>query len=212
MLDEVGALVAPAGHDVDDARRQSCGLGGLGEDDGVEHGLRGRLDHHRATGGEGRCVLEGREGLGVVPRHDGADDTDGLALHLDDAAHHALAQVGGLLFDEVGVVPQQRGRVHGLHLAGDGDGHAVLRRDERGDLLTARFEFIGEAAQVRGALGRLEPGPDARVVEGLARGGHRRVDVGAVRERYRADLLAGVRRYDGDLLAAVRLAPLAADE
>ncbi len=116
----------------------------LGEDEGVERGDLGRLEHERATGGERATELADDLVQRVVPRRDRADDADGL---LDDEA------VADRLFELERV---EQGGV-GLHVAGGqagldhrrpGDRHADLTGDDLGDLGRTGLQRLVEADHV----------------------------------------------------------------
>ena len=69
---------AVAVDEVEHARRHAGLVQDLGEDDRVERRDLGRLQHHRAAGGERRRDLAGDLVDRPVPRRDHADDADRL--------------------------------------------------------------------------------------------------------------------------------------
>ena len=78
MVDDGRARFRSAGHDVDDALRHAGALADLGEQDGGQRREFGRLQHHRAAGGQRRRDLPGQHQQREIPRDDLADDADGL--------------------------------------------------------------------------------------------------------------------------------------
>ena len=88
MRDERRARAgAVAGDDVDHAGRQPDRLEVLGQLEQGERRLLGRLDHHRAAGGERRRDLPGGHQQRIVPRDD-------LAGHAHRLAHGERDRVG----------------------------------------------------------------------------------------------------------------------
>ena len=112
--------------------------------------------------------------------------------------------------DHVGEVPEVLRRPGRLPLR-LGDRQPGVERLERGDLLAAGLDLVGDPVQDLRPRPRRQPGPRA-ALEGLRRGSHRPVDVGRVaRRRLRVHL---VRHRVGDVeRAAAHARPvLAADE
>ena len=87
--DEVLAVLAAGGDDVQHARGQADLLRDLGQQVGVERGLRRRLEHHGAAGDQRGGELERGDEQRDVPGNDRADDADGL-LAYEHRAHDAL--------------------------------------------------------------------------------------------------------------------------
>ena len=69
---------------VQHARRQLRPIGQRRQGQGRQGRRRGRLDHHSAAGGQGRCAFAHDHAVRKVPRRDRADHADGLA-HDQDA-------------------------------------------------------------------------------------------------------------------------------
>ena len=128
----------------------------LSEDERVDRGDLGGLQHHGAADGEGRSHLEGDLVERVVPRGDGAHDADRLAHH-ERVANLLLEGKGLHVSCEVG---ERLDRKSGLHGHREADGHADLVGDELTDLGHARAEGLADAGHVLGALlvGRGSPG------------------------------------------------------
>ena len=81
---EVLADLAAGGDHADDALRDAGLLEQLGHEHGVERRLGRRLDDDRAAGRAAPgASFDIVTNCGHVPRHDGADDADGLAAHDD---------------------------------------------------------------------------------------------------------------------------------
>ncbi len=145
MLDECLADVsARALHDVEDTRRQPSVDRQLGHQHSGHRGLLGRLEDHRVTCRERRGD-KGEDRRWPVPRHDQANDPDGLAhlrhvelagyrgdgaLQLRGPSAEVLDAIDGELHDEAGVGAQQACIEHvdlGEQLAalGDEGGHVA---------------------------------------------------------------------------------------
>jgi hypothetical protein len=143
------------GHKVEHAAGQAGVVDDLGEDVGVERRDLRRLQHDGAAGGEGVGDLRRDLVQRVVPRRDGADDTDRL-LH-DEAVAEGLL-VGVVLADGGG---RREGvdRQAGLDEQAQPLRHACFLGHDRGDLVHSGAESLGDAAAVLGPLlrGGLRP-------------------------------------------------------
>ena len=78
MIDDRRTRVRAARQDVDDALRHAGALADLGEQDRGQRRELGRLQHHRAAGGERRRDLPGEHQQRKIPRDDLADDAGRL--------------------------------------------------------------------------------------------------------------------------------------
>ena len=87
--DRLADHAALARHHVEHPGGQADLSGRLGEDEGAERRQLGRLEHHRAAGGERRRDLADHLVQRVVPRRDAADDADRL-LHDQRVAELSL--------------------------------------------------------------------------------------------------------------------------
>ncbi len=161
-LDQRGADVAArTGHDLPDLTREAGLLEELGTEERGQHGLGVRLDHHRVAGQQRRQAVAQRQGEGVVPGRDDADDALGQPVHLDvgeagEHARHAPAVemvVGGACVvagGERDVRELQEGVLAGL---------ARLDADQVADLLLPIEHQVVEPHQRGGALGKRRAGP-----------------------------------------------------
>ena len=152
--ERAGRLVR-AGDQVEHAGREVGGLERLGEDVGGQRGGRGGLEHDRAAGREGRRELAERQHDRVVPARDHRGDPGRLP------ADHGAAGEGdrgaGLLgvhgARQVRVVAEDGARRGRVVLAGAGDRHPHLGRDEPRRLLGARLEGGRQAVEGVGPVG-----------------------------------------------------------
>ncbi|KFF33976.1 hypothetical protein G039_0317965 [Pseudomonas aeruginosa VRFPA01] len=197
-----------AQHYVEDAGREPGFLGQLGQGEGRVGRLVGRLDHHRATGGQGGGGLAGDHRRGEVPggqqcRH--ADRLhDGAQVGAGDVAGDVAAVQAPGLFGEPG---DEAGGVVDL-APGLGQGLALFLGEHLRQVLAVPADQFGPAQQGRGALvqGQLAPGR-----EGRGGGIHRGDYLLAFEQRYVADDLAAGRVFHGDAGAAGAMQPLAVD-
>ncbi len=114
---------------------------------------------------------------GDVPRGDGRHHADRLLGHQDRPQEAVLDRVEGERRSQAGVVVEDHGRGQHLGHQAPRDRRAHLIGDELGDALHVVADRLGHLGQDGAALdgGHVGPGP---VVECLAGGGHRPVDVG----------------------------------
>ncbi len=200
------------GDQVQHARREADGLGGLGDDVGLERSFGRRLHDHGVARDERRRDLLRHDGVGRVPRRDGGDHADGFAQDERDAAQvtgRRLADPVVTLAD-VRVVRDRRGG-RGHDEARESDQRAGLRDECIHQFGLAARELGGERAHQAGAIGDGHRRPGARV-EGLAGCGHGGVHVGGAGLRdARGDLL-GVRVHDLDAAAGRGGDPASTDE
>ena len=196
---------AEPGDEVEAPARQPGLLEDLGQDERVQRRHLAGLHDNRATGGERRRDLRADLMQRVVPRRDAADDADGLAYH--ERIANLLLELD--IEDEVRHRAERHRRQPRLNHLREPVGHADLAADERGDLLAARGQRLGDGAQELRARGHRRGGPR---VEGAAGGFDRAINVGGGALRHAAhDLLRG--RVDHvDAAVAGRLDPFAADE
>ncbi len=150
--DQGPAGLHPAGQDRDRARGEVGHLEDLGQQHGIEGGLGGGLDHHRASGQQGRSQLDGDQYLGDVPGHDGPDHTDRLPAKqvVEVAAGPALLPRDRASHVDHGGHDVQRRP--DLAQAGELDGRPVLRADGLGHLLGPAAELVDDPLHRGGAL------------------------------------------------------------
>ena len=105
--------------------------------------LRGRLEHHRVAGDQGRAELAGRGDQRVVPRADGEHHADRLDPHRGRGARARVGQqLAPGLAGEGGVVVEEVGGLRHLD-AGLGERLAVLPHQGDGALLGPRPDQVG---------------------------------------------------------------------
>ena len=206
VVDDRRAHVAGAGHQVHHAGGQVREA--LGQHQRRQRRELGRLRHDRVARGDRRRQLPGEQQQRVVPRHDAAHGADRL-LHDErelgglDRRDHAAGEVAAHL----GVVVE--GRRGPADLVGVLDQRlAALERHHPRQLVGARAQPRGHLVQQLGALDGRERGPGR---EGLARGGHGRVELLGRRQPDGGHGLLGGRVLDGER-AAVAGDLLAADQ
>ena len=195
---------ALADHHVEDAGRHARAVGELGERQRRQRGLRGRLDHHRASGGQRRSGLAGDHRGREVPRRDGGADPDRLLEDHDAPGgvgrrEHVAAHPLGLLGEPF----EERRRVG--HLAARlGERLALLERDDPGEIVGVLDDQVEPPAQHAGpVLGRPRPpaGPGA-VGRGDGLGG-----LGAAQRREVGDRLPGRGVVDAEAAGRRRRRP-----
>ncbi|MNP21457.1 hypothetical protein D3C76_1140750 [compost metagenome] len=140
----------------------------------------GGLEHHGATGGQGRGEFPGGGDHGEVPRHDQPHHTDGLAAQTCGEVLagqlHRTVLLGVQTFGEAGVVLE--GADHVVHIDGRLEQRlAVVQRLQLDQGFTTRAHTLGDAAQHCTALGAAAVGPCR---EGAAGGLHGLVDAGCI--------------------------------
>ena len=174
-----------------------------------ERRLLGRLDDHRAAGGDRRADLAGAHRDGEVPRGDEVAGADRLAHD-----QHPPGAVAGELVVAVDAQRLAREPAEELGRVGDlrlrlGDGLAHLQRHQQRELVGALVEQLEGAPEDLPALVRRRGGP-----VGLAVGGGVERGLGVLGGRVGdlAERLAGRRVLDRERRAAARVAPLAADQ
>jgi len=130
------AGLAEAGEDIDDAGGEAGLDDELGETEATEGGLLGELENDGAAGGEGGTELPGGHEQGEVPGDDLGDDTDGLAGAVGEEVVTGGEGNGGPegLGGPAGHVAEEVGGEGNICNAGDGDGLAVIKRFEFGEL------------------------------------------------------------------------------
>ena len=168
VLDQRAAGVAGAGDDVDDAGRQVGLLADLGEQQRGQRRRLGRLEHDGVAAGERRRDLPGQHQQREVPRDDLAGDAERLGVRPE-------ARVVELV-GPARVVEEPGRHQRDVDVARLADRLAVVERLEHRQLAGALLQDAGDPEQVLAALPGRQLGPD--LVVGLARRGHRAVDVG----------------------------------
>ncbi|MNC23016.1 hypothetical protein D3C75_710270 [compost metagenome] len=132
---------------VEDTGRQADVFYHLRQQEGMQRGFLARLDHHGATGGQGRGQFADQLVQRVIPRVDERADTHGLADHqrIADFAHlvHQMSQFDVLL--------KASDRPVDLHRAAPLHRHAQLGSDDRGHLISAGTQLPGQGTNVTGA-------------------------------------------------------------
>lgn len=195
---------AEAGDQVEDPGRQTGRLCGLGEELGGERGVLGRLEDHRAAGGERGGDLGDDLVERVVPGGDRADDPD--RLHEDGGVADPLLE--GVRRGQFGVRGGDQDRHGGVDHLRERQRRAQLGRDRLGQLVLAGGQCVAQGGEPGGALGGRGGGPAG---ERGAGGLHRRVDVLGRSRRYMADELLVGRVHDRDRVLAGGGPPRAAD-
>ncbi|MND64155.1 hypothetical protein D3C80_554820 [compost metagenome] len=126
--------------------RQADVLDHLRQQEGMQRGFLARLDHHGATGGQGRGEFADQLVQRVIPRVDERADTHGLADHqrIADFAHlvHQMSQFDVLL--------KASDRPVDLHRAAPLHRHAQFRCDDRGHLIGTIAQLIGQCTDITG--------------------------------------------------------------
>jgi len=170
LHEDLTRLGAPAGDDVEHARRQSQLVDHVGHRVRRQRCHAARLDHRGAAGRHGRCHLGGQLVERVVPRRDGTDHAGRHAQH----QRAADALLFGLLLEHVRHRPEDRHPEPDLHATRDRERGADLPRHDGGELVLAGGQAVGDLAQhVRALLdSRRRPAG-----EGLARCLHGSADV-----------------------------------
>ena len=150
--------LAQAVEDVDDAGREARLLGQLGDAQGRQRRLLGRLHHDGVPAGQGRAPLPRQHQQREVPGDDLADHADRLPQGVrqevaPDRDRPALDLVG-----PAGVVAQ--GVADALHVAlGVGDRLAAVERFERGELGGVLLDQVGQLEEELAAVGGVHGAP-----------------------------------------------------
>ena len=204
-----------AGDDVEHPRRQPRLVGHLAEDERLERGGGGGLEHHRAPGGQGRRELEDVEEQREVVGGDQRGHAVGLAA--DDAPgqgrphrrRHRLLE-RELQQDPLGHVPEVQQRDVDLEGVGQRPGRPGLAHGQFLELAGPALHRVRHPEHDRGPLAGAEVRPRA-LVEGPPGGGHGPVHVarGAVGDR--ADDLLGRRVEHGEDRVALAVLPRPVD-
>ena len=138
---------AGTGHDVEDAVGQA-GLGRqLGEAQGAQRRLAGRLEDDRVAGRERRAELPGGDDQRVVPGHDRGDHADRLAGDERQRVGPGRADLAVDLVDRLGVPLERRGGARDVHPERVADRLADVERLEQGELV----EVLADRARPAGA-------------------------------------------------------------
>ncbi len=211
MAHEVVGCVPVRGEEVHDALRQADRVGRLGDDVGLQRRLRRGLHDRGAAGEKGWRQLAGHDPEGIVPRGDQGGDTRRLAHHQGPALSVERRAPGleRITRGEIGVVVEpepaaaRHHRRHSRQCAG-------LIGPGAGDLRHARLQRRGQLPQPLGPFGGFQTRPGA-LVERLARGGHRSVDIRLAGFRDDRDHLLVVRRDHLDARGGGAVDPAAID-
>ena len=199
MLDDGRARLRTALDDIDDTLRYAGALADLGEQDRGQRCELGRLQHHRAAGGERGRDLPGQHQQGKVPRDDLADDAGGLVA--GKLAFEPLRPAG--VVDEVA-----HGKRH-VDVAALADRLAIVDRFQHRE--EARVALHAATDRVENARPLVAAG--ILPFRGRAgRCGDGRIDVGRRGFRDLGQCFAGRRLHDLEALARRRFLPLAVDE
>ena len=162
--------------DVEDPVRYTGFRGQLGQAQRGQRRCRRRLEHDRVARGQRRADLPRRHDQRVVPRHDGADDTDRLTRHERERIGAGRADLAVDLVDGLGVPLDRlgrRGHVDGQRVA---DRLADIQRFEERQFFAVRADRLGQLEQDDLALGGRHVRP-APIVERRTGGRDRSVDV-----------------------------------
>ena len=208
MRDErVAGLGAVARDDVDHAGREDPRQL-LGQDEGRQRRLLGRLEDDGIAGDQRGADLHRGEQDRVVERHDPGDDAEGLAQRVVEPAVGDGNRLAAQLQGEAREVAQlgHADRDVDAHVA---HGAAVVGRVEPGQLFLTPPERLDELQELGRALGRRRRAPGG---EGRACGGHGSIDVARAEARELSDQLARRRVARVDRLAALGHAQLAPDQ
>ena len=181
----------------------------FGQGQGGIRGLRGRLEHHGAAGGQGRAGLAGDHRRREVPRGDGRGHADRLLDH-DDALVRLVAG-DGVAIDALGFLgePLDEGSGIGDFALGFGQRLALLQGHQAAQVVLVGHDQLEPLAQLACTLlgGQRTPGR-----QGALGGFDGATGLGAAHLRHAAEDLARGRVVHGDGLAAVGVQPLAVDE
>ena len=205
MPRQQAAGVGESLHDLEHARRNSRLEQDLLQLDGGKRRQLRRFEYHGIAAGKGRCGFPTGDLQRVIPGADAGDHAErlasgvaeGLRAEIDMLAAHALHEAGKV-FEAV----RAGGDVHDARLL---NGLAGIARFQLGELLIARPQDVGGAAQHARAFGARHCAPTRLR---LLRGAHRRVDLARSGCRDVAQDLAG-RGIDGSEAFAGRGAGIA---
>ena len=202
--------LAQAVDDVDHPGREARLAGELGDAQGRQRRLLGRLHHDRVAARQRRAPLPGQHQEREVPGDDLADHADRLAQRVRE---EAAADRDRPALDLVGPARVVAQRVaDALHVAlRVGDRLAAVERLERGQLGGVLLDQVGQLEQQPAAIGGVHRAPGARF-EGPPRRLDRLVDVGRAGRRDLGDHLARRRVVRLELAAIDRVDPLIVDE
>ena len=207
---QLGAdFAGAAGDDAEHASRDAGTGSQLDQGQGGVRGLRGRLEHHGATGGQGRAGFTGDHRGREVPRGDGGGDADRLLD--DDQALVGLVARDDIAVDALGFFGEpldERGGVGDFAL-GFGQRLALFGGHQASQVVLVLDHQLEPAAQLASALlgGQCTPGRQGLVgrFDGTA-------GFGSAHFRHGTDDFTSGRVGHLDGLAAVRIQPLTVDE
>ena len=182
--------------------------GQRGDADGGERGFFGRLQDDRVAGRQRRAEFPAGHHQREVPRHDGANDADGLAGH---QAQLIVGRGGDFVVD---LVDRLAAPAQGLRRAGDvdvqgiADGFAHVQGFEQRQLFGVSLEQRGETDHDGLALGWCQARPHAGIESGtrifhgaLGIAGITAGDSGQQAPIHRADAFEGVTGNGGGVFA-----------
>ena len=181
----------------------------LNQGQGRERGLRGRLDHHGATGSQGRAGFAGDHRRREVPRGDGCGHADGLLDH--DQALVGLVAGDHVAIDALGFFGEPLDKGSGVDdfALGLGQRLALFEGHQAAEVVLVFDQQFEPAAQLVGALlgGECTPG-----WQGLVGGFDGAAGFRGAHLRHGAENLARGRVVDLDGLTIVRIDPSAIDK
>ena len=167
---------AGTGHDVEDAIGQAGFSRQLGEAQGAQRRLAGRLEDDRVAGGERRAELPGGDDQRIVPGHDRGDHADRLAGDERQRIGPGRADLAVDLVDRLGVPLERRRGARNVHPERVADRLADVERFEQGQLLEVLADELRQAEQDPLPGGRRLVRP-ATIVERPPGCRHRPVDI-----------------------------------
>ena len=185
---------AEPGNHIDDAVRNAGFLGELGDPERRKGGLLGGLEHKGAAGGQGGSPFPRLHQQREVPWDDLADHADGFMPGVAEEVTIDRDRLAVDLVRPAGVVAvalDGEGEVRGKGVA---NRLAIVERLKGGEFILVLFDEVGQAVEDTAAFRRAHAPPRSRI-EGPARGGHGKVDVGLVAFGNIADLFTS-RRVD----------------
>ncbi len=203
-------LPAVTGDDVEHAFRNPGLECQLGHADGRERRVLGRLGDQRVAHGKRRAHDAGEDLQRIIPRDDAADH----AMRLAQRQRRVAGQEGDCVaMDLVAGAAVEFVVAHGGGDVGPAlaDRLAGVARFERREFGPVAFDQMEQPRQAAAALDRRHAAPRA-LVERLAGGPHRAIDVGSAGRRDRGEDLAVGWRCDIDARPGHRVDLLAVDD
>ncbi len=167
------------GDAVQDAVRQSCLRGQLGEPQRRQRRLRSGLQHNGIARRQRRPQLPGRDDQRVVPGHDRGNDADRFAGNERQGLGAGWADLPEDLVDQLGVPLERRSAARHVDRQRVADRLADVERLEQRELLAIATDQLRESEEDALAVLRRLVGPAAIIECGPGRR-DRPVDVGRV--------------------------------